>query len=173
MGWIAAQLASWSAAQWTAGTAVIAFLVALYGAGLSTLNFLRAGPKLRFNAWVDRGIMLQIDATNYGGRSTTLTKIVIRYFENPRSWARLRNRATRTSLFIDPNQPFPHELQPGGLWSGRLHMDRGTTGALYLDLYHSHSTKPVRTRVRDKSTLPPGLHFKRFLGRLYPGRADN
>ena len=125
MGWIAAQLASWSAAQWTA---VIALLVGLYGAVLSTLNFLRAGPKLRLNAHVDRGTVLQIDVDNYGGQSTTLTKIMIRYFENPRSWARLRNRATGTSLFIDPNLPLPHELQPGGVWSGRMHMDRGTMG---------------------------------------------
>jgi hypothetical protein len=56
MGWIAAQLASWSAAQWTA---VIALLVGLYGAILSTLNFLRTGPKLRLNAYVDRGTVLQ------------------------------------------------------------------------------------------------------------------
>ena len=152
---------------------VLTQLVALYGAILSTLNFLRAGPKLRFNAWVDRGTMLQVDVANYGGRSTTLTRIMVLYFENPRSWARLRNRATRTSFFIAPNQQFPFELQSGGVWSGRAPMDRVTTGALYLDLYHSHSTKPVRTRVRDKSTLPPGLHSKHFLGRLYPGRADH
>jgi hypothetical protein len=168
MGWIAAQLASWSAAQWTA---VIALLVGLYGAVLSTLNFLRAGPKLRLNAHVDRGTVLQIDVDNYGGQSTTLTKIMIRYFENPRSWARLRNRATGTSLIIDPTLPF--ELQSGGVWSGRAPMDRVTTGALYLYLYHSHSTKPVRTRVRDKSTLSPGLHFKHLLGRIYLGHADN
>jgi hypothetical protein len=82
MEWIAAQLAKWSLAQWTAGTAVIALLIAIYGAILSTLNFLRIGPKLRFNARVDRGILLQIDVANYGGRSTTLTKIIIRYFDN-------------------------------------------------------------------------------------------
>jgi hypothetical protein len=99
------------------------------------------------------------------------TKIMIRYFESQRSWARLRNSATRTSLIIDPTLPF--ELQPGGVWSGRAPMDRGTTGALYLDLYHSHSTKPVRTRVLDKSTLPPGLHSKRLLGRIYLSRANN
>jgi hypothetical protein len=152
-------------------TAVAAFIIALYGAILSTLNFLRAGPKLRLNAHVDRGTILQIDVDNYGGQSTTLTKIMIRYFESQRSWARLRNSATRTSLIIDPTLPF--ELQSGGVWSGRAPMDRGTTGALYLDLYHSHSTKPVRTRVLDKSTLPPGLHFKRLLGRIYLGRANN
>ena len=105
-------------------TAVAALLIALYGAALSTLNFLRARPKLRFNAWVDRGTFLQIDVANYGDRLTTLTKIVIRDFENPRSWGRLRNRATRTSLFVDPTLPFPHELQPGvsgaagRLWTG-------------------------------------------------------
>jgi hypothetical protein len=143
--WVAAQLASWSAAQWTA---VIALLVGLYGAILSTLNFLGARLKLRFNARVDRGTILQIDVSNYGGRPTTLTKIVIHRFENPRSWARLWNRATGTSLIGDQTLPF--ELQPGGVWIGRAHMDRETMGALYLDLclYHSHSTKSVRTRVR-------------------------
>ena len=145
MEWIAAQLAKWSAAQWTA---VIALLIALYGAVLSTLNFLRAGPKLRFNARVDRGTMLQIDVANYGGRSTTLTKIVFLHFENSRSWAQLSNRVTKRSLFVDPT--LPYELQPGGVWSGRMHMDRAVTEASYFDLclYHSHSTRPMRTRVR-------------------------
>jgi hypothetical protein len=112
MGWIAAQLSSWSAAQWTAGTAVIALLLALYGAILSTLNFLRAWPKLRLNARVDGGTILRIDVANNGGRPTTLMKIVIHHFENPRSWA--RNRATRTPLIVDRTLPF--ELQPGGVW---------------------------------------------------------
>jgi hypothetical protein len=133
MGWIAAQLASWSAAQWTAGTAVIALLVALYGAGLSTLNSRRAGPKLRFNAHVDRGTILQIDVANYGGRPTTLTKVVIHHFDNRRSWARPWYRATRTSRIVHPELPF--ELQSGGDWSGRTHMERGTREASYFDLY--------------------------------------
>jgi hypothetical protein len=145
IGWIAAQLASWSTAQWTA---VIALLVGLYGAGLSTLNFLGARLRLRFNARVDGGTVLQIDVANHGGRSTTLTKIMIHHFESPRSWARLWNRATRTSRIVAQTLPF--ELQPGGVWSGRTLMDRKTMEALYFDLclYHSRSTKPVRTRVR-------------------------
>ncbi len=47
-------------------TAVAALVIALYGAGLSALNFLRAKPKLRFNARVDRGTFVQIDVANYG-----------------------------------------------------------------------------------------------------------
>jgi hypothetical protein len=133
---------------------VLTQAVALYGAVLSTFIFLGARPKLRFNARVDRGMFVQIDVANYGGRPTTLTKIVIHHFENPRSWARLGNRAIRTSLIVDPTLPF--ELQPGGVWSGRTLMDRRTREALCFDLYlyHSHSAKPMRRRVRFRSAPP-------------------
>ena len=135
-------------------TAVAALLIAIYGAFLSTLNFRRAGPNLRFNPRVT-GDILQIDVDNYGGRSTTLTKIVIHHFDNRQSWARLRNRATRTSRFVHPT--LPYELQPGGVWNGGMPMDRGMMKALYFDvcLYHSHSTKPMRRRVRVRSAPSP------------------
>ena len=120
--------------------------MAKWSAVLSTLNFLRAGPKLRFNARVHRGTFVQIDVANYGGRPTTLTKIDIHHFED---------RATRTSHFVHPTLPF--ELQPGGVWSAGTPMDRETMEALYFDLYlyHSHSAKPMRKRVRPRSA-PPG-----------------
>jgi hypothetical protein len=69
---------------------VITQVIAVYGALLSTLNFLRAGPKLRFKAEpVARAPFLeptadfvQTEVTNDGGRPTTLTSITIRYFDN-------------------------------------------------------------------------------------------
>ena len=130
-------------------------ILGTYGAVLSTLNFRRAGPKLRFDARVDRGTFIQIDVANYGGRPTTLTKIVVHDFETPRSWSRLWNRVTRRTLIVHPTLPF--ELQPGGVWSTGTLMDRRTREALYFDLYlyHSHSAKPMRRRVRP-SAAPPG-----------------
>ena len=122
-------------------------ILGTYGAVLSTLNFRRAGPKLRFDARVDRGTFIQIDVADSGDRPTTLTKIVVHDFENPRA-SRWWNRPTRRSLIVHPTLPF--ELQPGGVWSSGTVMDRGTREALYFDLYlyHSHSAKPMRRRVR-------------------------
>jgi hypothetical protein len=142
---------------------MITGLVAVYGAVLSTLNYPRAGPKLRFEVWTgmvlvpstDKNTYIQTKVTNYGDRSTTLTNIVTYYFAKPWSWARLRNRATKAAVLKDPNpaQPLPCELKPGGVWSGLVAQDPelvewGTKGALYCDLYHSHRTKPVRKRMR-------------------------
>jgi hypothetical protein len=103
---------------------------------LSTLNFLRAGPKLRFKAEpVARASFLeptadfvQTEVTNVGGRPTTLTSITIRYFNNQWSWARLRNRPTKEAVFYDryPVQPLPYELKPGGVWRGSCVL-RGST----------------------------------------------
>jgi hypothetical protein len=145
-------------------TAVAALVIAVYGAILSTLNFLRAGPKLRFK--VQPGMVLTpsddnqtyvlTEVTNRGDRPTTLTNIAVRYFDSPRSWARVRNRATKAGVLNDPNpaQPFPCELKPGGVWRGLTPQSElvswGTTkGGLWsFELHHSHSSRPVRMRVR-------------------------
>jgi hypothetical protein len=141
-------------------------VIALYGAALSTFNFFRAGPKLRFEVRSDMVLIpsndeatyISTEVTNHGDRPTTLTNIVIRYFEHPWSWARLRNRATKCAVLNNPNpnQPFPFELKPGTIWRGltlqepKL-VDWGNKGVLYFELSHSHSTKPTRVRVRFKS----------------------
>ncbi len=111
----------WSEVPW--GTA-ITLVIAVYGAALSTLNFLRAGPKLRLNVRPgmvlvpsdDKRTFIQTEVTNFGDRPTTLTNIGIRYFEKPWSWEHLRNRATKAAVLNDPNpaQRFPFELKPGG-----------------------------------------------------------
>jgi hypothetical protein len=142
---------------------LITLVLAVYGAVLSTLNFLRAGPQLRFKIHPgmilvpsdDKRMFVQTEVTNYGDRPTTLTNITVHYFENSRPWVRLRNRATKAAVLNNPNpaQPFPFELKPGGVWRGLTPqepelMDWGTKGALYFYLYHSHRTRPVRKRVR-------------------------
>jgi hypothetical protein len=150
----------WSQIPW--GT-VITGAVAVYGAALSTFNFIRTGPKLRFTvrtgmvlaASEDERTFIQIEVSNHGDRATTLRTIDLRYFENPRSWARLLDHATKAAVLNDPNprQPFPHELKPGSVWGGLTVQEPelvkwGTEGALYFNLYHSHRSKPVRKRVR-------------------------
>jgi hypothetical protein len=147
----------WSEVPW--GT-LVAGAVAVYGAVLSTVNFLRAGPKLRFTVRSgmvvvpsdDNRTFVQMEVINYGDRTTTLTTIDLRFFEKPWSWARLRNRATKAAV-LNPAQPLPCELKPGGVWSGLTPQEPelvewGTKGALYCDFYHSHRTKPVRKRIR-------------------------
>jgi hypothetical protein len=98
---------------------------------------------------------IQTEVINYGDRLTTLTNIVVCYFEKRCSWARLRNRATIAAVLNNPNpeKPFPYELKPGGVWSALTEQepelqDWGTRGILYFDLYHSHHIRPVRKRVR-------------------------
>jgi hypothetical protein len=110
---------------------VITGVVAVYGAALSTFNFLRAGPKLRFTVRPgmvvvpsdDKRTFIQTEVTNYGDRPTTLRTIGLRYFEKPWSWARLRNHATNTAVLNDPNpaQPLPYELKPGVSGAGSRH----------------------------------------------------
>jgi hypothetical protein len=153
----------WSQVPWGTVITGVTAAVALYGAVLGTLNFRRAGPKLRFAVRTgmivvpsgDKRTFVQTEVTNYGDRPTTLATIDLRYFEKPWSWARLRNRATQAAVLNEPNpaQPFPWELKPGGVWRGLTPqkpelVDWGTKGALYFDLYHSHHPKPVRKRVR-------------------------
>jgi len=150
----------WSEVPW--GT-IVTGAVAVYGAALSTFNFLRAGPKIRFNVRTgmvvvpsdDKKTFVQTEVINYGDRATTLRTIDLRYFEKPWSWARLRNRATEAAVLNNPNpaQPLPWELKPGAVWSGLTAQEPelvewGTKGALYCDLYHSHRARPVRKRVR-------------------------
>jgi hypothetical protein len=143
--------------------------VAWWGAILSSIIFLwdiykyrNAGPKLRFHVQpgmimlpsADKRTFIQTEVTNYGDRPTTLTNITFYYFEKPWSWARLRNRPTTAGVLNNPNpeQPFPCELKAGGVWRGLTEQKPeleawGRKGALYFDLYHSHSTKPLRQRV--------------------------
>ena len=150
----------WSEVPW--GT-VITGLVAVYGAVLGTLNFRRAGPKLRCEIRTGMTLIpadgdrtyIQTEVINYGDRLTTLTNIVVCYFEKRCSWARLLNRATIAAVLNNPNpeKPLPYELKPGGAWSALTEQepelqDWGTRGALYFDLYHSHHKSPVRKRVR-------------------------
>jgi hypothetical protein len=113
----------WTEIPW--GT-VITGLVPVYGAVLSTLNYHRAGPKLRFTVRTgmvlvpsdDKRTFIATQVTNYGDRPTTLTNIVFYYFETPWSWGRLRNRPTKAGVLNLPNpqQPFPWELKPGAMW---------------------------------------------------------
>jgi hypothetical protein len=158
------KMPKWSEVPW--GT-VITGLVAVYGAVLSTLNYRRAGPKLRFEVWTGRVLVpssdkktyIQTKVTNYGDRSTTLTNIVAYHFEKPWSWARLRNRPTKAAVLVTPNpqQPLPWELKPGNVWNGLTEQELGlvgwgTNGVLYFDVHHSHHNKTVRKRVRFAST---------------------
>jgi hypothetical protein len=111
--------------------AVITAVVALYGAALSTFNFLRAGPKLRFTVRPGMVVVPSADpsdvCTNRShqlrDRPTTLRTIDLRYFEKPWSWARLWNRATKAAVLTDPNpaQPLPYELKPGVSGTGSRH----------------------------------------------------
>jgi hypothetical protein len=102
----------WSEVPW--GT-IVTGAVAVYGAALSTFNFLRAGPKIRFNVRTgmvvvpsdDKKTFVQTEVINYGDRATTLRTIDLRYFEKPWSWARLRNRATEAAVLnneVDPDR---------------------------------------------------------------------
>lgn len=156
----------WSEVPWGTVLTGITAIVALYGAFLSTLNFRRAGPKLRFEVRTgmilvpsnDKRSFVQTEVTNYGDRPTTLTNIALYYFDKRWSWAHLRNRSTKAAVLNDPNpsQPFPCELKPGGVWRGQTEQTPelvgwGTKGALYFDLYHSHRAQPIRKRVRFRS----------------------
>jgi hypothetical protein len=148
---------------------VLTQLVALYGAVLSTLNFLRAGPKLRLtvqtgvvvNPWGSSGgpaTIVKIEVTNYGDRPTTLTSMTARYFERRLSWERLRNRATRESP-LHLSAILPSELTSGSVWGGYAKQAQftdggGAKGVWYFYLHHSHSSKPLRKRVQFKSTPP-------------------
>lgn len=146
-------------------------IVAWWGAVLSTVVFLwdiykfrAAGPKLRFSVLAgmqtinmpgyDGKTLIKTEVTNYGERSTTLTNVLLYYFEKPWSWARFRNRPTRAAILHNPNpqRPFPCELRPGAVWTGLTEQvseleEWANKGRLYFDLCHSHSTKRIRRRV--------------------------
>ena len=148
---------------------VLTQIVALYGALLSTLNFLRAGPKLRLkvqtgvvvNPWGSSGgpaTIVKVEVTNYGDRPTTLTRMTVRYFERRLSWERLRNRATRESA-LHLSAVLPSELKSGSVWGGYTLQAQftdggGAKGVWYFYLHHSHSSKPLRKRVQFKFALP-------------------
>src|SRR5262249_5581854 len=136
----------WSEVPW--GT-VITGLVAVYGAVLGTLNFRRAGPKLRCQVRTGMTLVpsdrkrtfIQTEVINYGDRPTTLTNIVVCYFEKRCSWSRLRNRATIRAVLNNPNpeKPFPYELKPGGVWSALTNRSpnfkTGERGGLYISTF--------------------------------------
>jgi hypothetical protein len=148
---------------WFSGVGTIAAVaVALYLANRR--------PRLRFDVMTQRVLsndptrkFIQIEVTNCGDRSTTLTNIALAYFEKRWSWARLRNRPMRAAVLINPNipgssvsQPLPCELKAGGVWRGLTAQESqlemwARNGVLYFDLYHSHNVKPIRKRV----TLQP------------------
>ena len=142
---------------------VITILIALYWVVVGALYCLRPRPKLRFTVRSgmvkirsnDKGTFIQTEVTNYGDRPTTLEAIGFRYFERPWSWARLRNCVTEAARLNDLNaaQPFPYELEPGSVWRGLTPQDPEIDnwikkGALYFDLWHSHSAKPLQKRLR-------------------------
>jgi hypothetical protein len=148
---------------------VLTQIVALYGALLSTLNFLRAGPKLRFkvqtgvvvNPWGSSGgpaTIVKVEVANYGDRPTTLTRMTARYFERRLSWQRLRNHAAR-EFALHLSAVLPSELKSGNVWGGytlqaQFTDGRGARGGWYFYLHHSHSSKPLRNRVQFKSAPP-------------------
>lgn len=144
-------------------------IVAWWGAILSTIVFLwdiykyhHAGPKLRVSVSTgmimvpskDERTFIVTEVTNAGDRPTTITNLGLAYFEKKWSWGHLRNRATKLAVVNSPNtaQPLPWELKAGTLWRGMSHQTPqietwARNGILYFDVYHSHTRKPIRTRV--------------------------
>ena len=143
--------------------------VAWWGAALSTIVFFwdiykyrTAGPRLRFS--VQTGMqtinlpeyegnrLILAKVANYGDRPTTITNLGYLYFAKSRF---LGNRIPDKAAIV-PNpstiQPLPFELKPGAIWSGIAIQDPeiehwATNGILYMMLYHSHDSKPMRRRV--------------------------
>jgi hypothetical protein len=84
----------WAEVPWGTVISGIIGLVAVYGAVVSTLNFRRAGPQLRFSVRAgmvlvpsdDKRRYVATEVTNYGDRPTTLTTIALHHFQKPWSW---------------------------------------------------------------------------------------
>lgn len=144
-------------------------IVAWWGAILSTVIFVwdiykhvTAGPKLRIAVRpgvvtvnmpeYDGKRLVSVTVTNYGDRPTTLTNLEVQCFK--KRW-RFRKKIPDHVAFVKvPNtyQQIPCELKPGAVWTGfalqgELLEAWAAEGDLFMVLYHSHSTKPIRQRV--------------------------
>ena len=90
------------------------------------------------------------EVVNIGNRKSTLTQMFAIYY--PNWWLRLIRREKKTFVVMpDRNiaQPLPFEIEPGARWLGAIYQNKeieelSRSGYLYIGIFHSVSTSPLR-----------------------------
>lgn len=152
---------------WTVGVAAYAAVVSTFVLGWDFYKWLESGPKVRLTASSgmqliggvepDPKTYVSVTAVNVGDRATTITNLGFVYYE---TWFKLwfrRNRIDKGFIITGPSQaqPIPYRFEPGAQWIGLAHQDESVEamirdGYLFAVLYHSHSGKGVRCRLKPK-----------------------
>ena len=141
------------AAWWGAGVATLLLLWDIY-------KWVTLGPRLRMVVQGDMLVMgdparkgekfVTVRVTNRGNQSTTLTNLCLAHFSSTfKKWLRRKSQSFVVTL---PAHQIPHTLKPGGIWDGQVIQDEeieslARDGYLEVELYHSHSRRPMRARA--------------------------
>ena len=154
------------------GTAIVAW----WGAIVATLVLIwdiykwkTSGPHIRFVVTPNMMVVgdpdregkkyISAEATNTGDRPTTITNLVVQYYETYLSM--LRHKPSQSRIVTNPNssQPLPHVLHPGSVWRGLALQTSeiealARNGYLVCGLCHSHSNKEIDKRIviKEKTT---------------------
>ncbi|CAM2164966.1 conserved hypothetical protein [Paraburkholderia sacchari] len=148
---------------WTISIAAYAAVISTFVFGWDIYKFLDSGPKVRLTAntgmklvgggKIDPKTYISATAVNVGDRPTTITNLGILYYA---SWiSLLRRKADQAFIVTTPSQAqvIPYRFEPGAQWMGMCDQDENsvkmmTEGYLYIVLYHAHSGKGIRCRLR-------------------------
>lgn len=95
---------------------------------------------------------ISAEATNIGDRPSTITNLVLQYYETYLSM--LRHKPSQSVIVTNPNtsQPLPYVLHPGSVWRGLALQSSevealAMKGYLVCGLCHSHSDKEIDKRI--------------------------
>lgn len=117
---------------------------------------------------LDYDLNIFVEAVNFGGKTTTITHLVVKSYRN--TFDLLRGKTSMRGLVALPGgtQPLPFELGPGKRWVGLIDQKEveakaGTDGYFYCGIIHTVSTKEHLVRVKfDKrlsnSTIEQDAH---------------
>ena len=159
-------------ARWGAGLSTVVFAWDVY-------KWRTSGPRIRFAFETGMEAMdvpeyqgktiARITVTNYGSRPTTLKNVGYLQFVKERFPSKIRRRIPffwksnqkpdwSAVIFPRTKDELPFELRPGSIWVGLTEQNleieqRSKQSGLYCYLWHSHSEKPLRRRVRVRSEL--------------------
>ena len=155
-------------------------IVAWWGAIIATFvltwdiyKWKTSGPKIYFRTRSNQKAInipsregktwIFITAENNGNRPTTITTVGMRYYKNSilKFFGKVIQSFVIPGAEATPNQAIPYVLNPGCIWQGLILQTEevenfAKNGLLICELYCSHKTKAIKTKIKIKKAALSG-----------------
>lgn len=147
---------------WEAVAVIYAAIVATAALALEVRRWVESGPRLVLTIMsqakafggpvLDENTYLHARVTNRGAMPTTVTNFALHSYSSRvhRLWRKSNKAAVVNAI---QGHQLPYVLQPGTEWAGSVvYNDElrewAETGALFIAIYYSHSSRPIQAKVK-------------------------